>query len=214
MQWDAIVLAGGRSSRMGGVDKMLLAVDERPLLAHALEAVTEARQVVAVGPARALMRPSSVVPPVRWVRESPPFGGPAAAVAAGLEALHRSATPSPFVIVVASDLPAAERAVPRLVDLAVHGCSTSAQIDGIDGWIAVDADGRRQPLLAIYRSAPLRSAVEAISSTGSLDGLSMRRLLATLSLRDVPLEAALTADVDTPEQLAAAQRAAAEERTR
>ena len=33
----ALVLAGGRGSRMGGVDKGLQALDGRPLVAHVIE---------------------------------------------------------------------------------------------------------------------------------------------------------------------------------
>lgn len=201
MQWDAIVLAGGRASRLGGVDKMLLAIDDRTLLGHAFAAVSGAERTVAVGPER---EAAPAEPGVVWVRENPPFGGPAAAVAAGLEALAQSGTSAPFTVVIASDLPAADVALPRL--LAV---SAAALGEDVDGWTAADPDGRRQPLLAVYRTASLRRAVEVQSSTGSVDGLSMRRLLDTLALQDIPLDAALTADVDTPEQWEAVRRAAA-----
>ncbi|MEU4744233.1 NTP transferase domain-containing protein, partial [Actinosynnema sp. NPDC023658] len=48
--WAAVVLAGGRGSRLGGVDKASLVVDGRTLLDHVLDAVAAARQVIVVGP--------------------------------------------------------------------------------------------------------------------------------------------------------------------
>ena len=41
-RWDAIVLAGGRSARLGGVDKAALRVGDRDLLATTLAAVAAA----------------------------------------------------------------------------------------------------------------------------------------------------------------------------
>ena len=60
----------------------------------------------------------------------------------------------------------------------------------------MDDDGRRQPLLALYRSAALRRAVSAL---GEVDGASLRRLTAPLDLVEVPVPSALCADVDTPD---------------
>lgn len=54
MTVDAIVVAAGESSRMGGADKLLVPLDGRPLLARALEAIAAApsiERIVLVGPA-------------------------------------------------------------------------------------------------------------------------------------------------------------------
>ena len=45
----AVVLAGGQAARLGGADKASIEVDGRTLLAHALDAVIDAAEVVVVG---------------------------------------------------------------------------------------------------------------------------------------------------------------------
>ncbi|WP_157663013.1 molybdenum cofactor guanylyltransferase, partial [Prescottella equi] len=48
----AIVLAGGRATRMGGIDKPGLVVAGRRMLDTALDAVADCDRVVVVGPRR------------------------------------------------------------------------------------------------------------------------------------------------------------------
>ena len=45
---DAIIVAAGTSSRMGGTDKLLVEIDGRPLLAHAIQAIAAAEEVATV----------------------------------------------------------------------------------------------------------------------------------------------------------------------
>ncbi|MFD1214070.1 molybdenum cofactor guanylyltransferase, partial [Arthrobacter sp. GCM10027362] len=47
---DAVVLAGGRSSRLGGVPKALLEFEGRTLLRRTLDALSGARRIAVVGP--------------------------------------------------------------------------------------------------------------------------------------------------------------------
>lgn len=193
---DGIVLAGGRGRRLGGVDKAAIVVDGEPLLDRAVAALRPCRTVV-VGPARPTRSP------VLWAREDPPYGGPAAALAAGLEALRTSGAPAALTVVVAVDLPALATALPVL------RAAVDPEDDACDGWVARDPDGRAQPLLAVYRTAPLRHAAERLRrSPDGIDGRAMRVLTADLRLREVPLDAASTADVDTPDHLAALTRPA------
>ncbi|MFD2394956.1 NTP transferase domain-containing protein [Dietzia aerolata] len=71
----AIVLTGGRASRLGGVDKARLAVGGRPMVETVLRAARAvATAVVTVGPGGD-------------TREEPPHSGPVAGIAAGLAAL-------------------------------------------------------------------------------------------------------------------------------
>lgn len=169
---DAIVLAGGRGSRLGGVDKAGLDVGGRTLLDGVLAAVAACPRVVVVGDVAP--RPGVVV-----THEDPPYGGPAAAVAAGLAHVD-----APWVLLLACDLPHAPEAVPVLRDAA----------RGPDGVVAVDESGRRQPLLSLVSTASLRAAA---SAAGHLDGAPLRVLLAALELAERPLPARLTQDVDT-----------------
>jgi molybdopterin-guanine dinucleotide biosynthesis protein A len=175
--FDAVVLAGGRGSRLGGVSKPEVVVGGRALLDHALAAVRDAAQVVVVGP-------SSVARPgIRTVLEDPPGGGPVAGLAAGLAALS---SPSDLVVVLACDVPRAGAVLPAL--------RRAAAADGVDGARLVSADGRPQHLVAVYRTSALAAALARMATTS---GASMRALLAGLNLTDVPDTDDSGADADT-----------------
>ena len=45
---DAIIVAAGTSSRMGGTDKLLVEIDGRPLLAHTIQAIAAAEEVATI----------------------------------------------------------------------------------------------------------------------------------------------------------------------
>ncbi|WP_143340518.1 molybdenum cofactor guanylyltransferase [Demequina sp. NBRC 110057] len=175
---DAIVLAGGRASRLGGADKGALVLGGDTLLARAIDAAADARALVVVGP------PGVAPEDMLSVREDPPFAGPVAAIAAGLEALP--SPPAERVLVLACDMPYAAEAVPSLL----------ASASG-DGTWAVDTDGRVQPLLAVYRRAALAAALAGLDS---MVDVSMRRLTAGLSMTAVPVVRAAT-DADTWEDV-------------
>lgn len=190
--YDAVLLAGGRAARLGGVDKTALRARGTTLLDHAVAAAASAVRVVVVGP-----RDADALPPrVVRAREDPPFAGPVAAIAAGLEAVSVHA---PLTLVLACDLVHPEAATARLFEAA-----SATATDGLrDGVVAVDDDGRRQPLLALYGTAALREAVESLrADAGTLAGTSMRRLLAPLDLVEVAVPSALCADVDDPDAAA------------
>jgi hypothetical protein len=87
--FDAVVLAGGASRRMGQ-DKTTLYVGGLTLLDRVLASVAGAGRVVVVGPQRPVAREVVVGPQrpvareVVWALEEPPGAGPVAALAAGL----------------------------------------------------------------------------------------------------------------------------------
>jgi molybdopterin-guanine dinucleotide biosynthesis protein A len=188
LRWDAVVLAGGRARRLGGVVKPLVRVGDRTLLDAALSAAAGADRVVVVGEV-------PVPPGVLQTLEEPPHGGPAAGLAAGVSALGPEL--APWTLVLAGDLPEAERAVP----LVLAAAQAAAADPAVDGVCLQDAEGRPQWLLAAYRSERLRSVLAA---TPARD-LSMRRLLAPLRLRPLPADPGLIADCDTWEDVATAR---------
>ncbi|OII40002.1 molybdenum cofactor guanylyltransferase [Plantibacter sp. MMLR14_011] len=193
MSVDAIILAGGRSSRLGGVAKASLLRDGRTLLQLAIDAARAAGgRVVVVGPEL------ETTAPVRFVRERPAFGGPAAAIAAGLDALRDGvATEGPAqVAVLACDMPDAAPALTVVLEAAT---AAAAGTDA-DGWVAVDDSGREQSLLAVYHREALERRVAALRTSqpgGDLAGVSVRQLLAGLVLRQVSVPDGGSADVDT-----------------
>lgn len=182
--YDAIVLAGGRSSRMGDVDKVRVVVGGRTLLARACDAVAGARRLVVVGPPGLPDVPERAA----TVQEQPAFAGPAAAIGAGLEAL--GAARAAAVVVVAADVPRAAEVVPVLLE-------TFARHPGVDGVVPV-SDGHRQPLIAVYRGERL---AQVLADAAPLAGLSVSRVLGALDLFEIPLADDVVADIDTPADL-------------
>ncbi len=213
--FDAIVLAGGRASRLGGRDKPALVFRGEALLDHAITAAAGAGAavVVVVGPERPRdgHRPLDLAPGepdhsppsarVRWAIESPRFGGPAAALGAGmgiLTAPDRAGAPGEWVLVLAADLPFAREAVPALLAALHDACAVDAAT--LDGVIAVDADGRDQPLLGVYRAESLGAALAVYDD---LAGMPLRRVIGPLVLGRRTLGGRLTVDVDEPADAAA-----------
>ena len=98
----ALILAGGRGTRMGGVDKPGLLVHGRRLLDIALSATAHLDAVVVVGPHRPELDAR-----ITQTQESPIGAGPVAAIWAGLSetGLSSGLTEDALVVVLASDLP-------------------------------------------------------------------------------------------------------------
>ncbi len=171
--WDAIIVAGGAGRRLGGASKPSLVVGGTTLLARALDAVVGAQGVVVVGGPR--------VDGVAWTVEDPPGSGPAAAMAAGVAALALGA--APWTVVLGVDTPLVADAVARVM---------AARDNGRDGAWLVDAEGREQPLLAVYRTDTLAARCE-----GTLANASLRRLTAGMNMVAVRDADGLSRDLDT-----------------
>jgi molybdopterin-guanine dinucleotide biosynthesis protein A len=167
--FDAIVLAGGDSSRFGpAVDKAALPVGGVPMLDRVLLATAAARSTVVVGPRRETVRP------VEWTQEQPAGGGPVAAVVAGL-----SYGSAPVVGVFSCDLPWLGAAdVDRLVE-GLGGLGGLGGLDGLDGFGLRDSSGHGQRLAAVYRRTSLTAAVVAL---GDGHDRAVRDLVAGLTL--------------------------------
>jgi molybdopterin-guanine dinucleotide biosynthesis protein A len=165
---------------MGGVLKPALEVGGKRLLDVALDALAGAATRVVVGQVEV---PEGVL----QACESPPGGGPVAALAAALPLLG-----SRVVVVLAADLPFVTRAHVERVVAAVEGA----------GAVAVDDGGRDQLLLAAYDVAALTAALPAEVSGASMRGLGLG------PLTRVRLEGAPWFDCDEPADLAAAHERA------
>jgi molybdopterin-guanine dinucleotide biosynthesis protein A len=187
--FDAVVLAGGRATRLGGVDKALITIGASTTLSRVLDAVRAADVVVVCGPERdGVQRPAGSTEPLRWVQETPPGGGPVAALAAALAEVR-----NPLVAVLACDLPFITATAIEQLLAGVVG----------DGAVLCDRQGRRQPLCAVYARDALRTALERI---GTAEGASMRTLLGGLDLVEIADEVGVSDDVDEPDQLEEARR--------
>ncbi|HET8929006.1 MAG TPA: NTP transferase domain-containing protein [Microbacterium sp.] len=184
-RYGAILLAGGRATRVGGAAKPLFEVGGRTLLQIAIEAVRDAGAdpITVAGP--------TLDPAVRadWVREDPPFGGP---VAGTVTALQSWTADPEWTFVLACDLPRAGVAVARLVE------ALDLQPADVDGVCLADASSRPQWLTGVYRTAALREAASRLPDGGR--DLPVRTLLADLAIAVVAAPDAAF-DVDTWEDL-------------
>jgi molybdopterin-guanine dinucleotide biosynthesis protein A len=186
--FDAVILAGGRSSRLGGEPKPALRFRGHSLLEQTVAAADGARTIVVVGEDPRV--DFGVV--VHFVREDPPFGGPAAGIAAGLHALVQlDGEVSEFTLVLACDMPEVASAVRVLLGYV------SASEGASDGVVARDSQGRDQPLAALYRSSALKGIVADLAATGGAAGLSVRSLISRLKLDIVSVPEGSTDDIDT-----------------
>ncbi|MBA8796172.1 molybdopterin-guanine dinucleotide biosynthesis protein A [Friedmanniella endophytica] len=194
-----VVLAGGASRRFGS-DKLVHRWAGRTLLERCLDDLPADWLVVIVGPERDLAVSGSGITGAtgatsgsgrrfRFVREQPPGGGPAAALVTGVRAARDEG--ADLVVVVPGDLPTGGRSAVALVE-RLHAVEATA-------CLAVDADGRDQPLQLAVCGESLRRLADA----GDRSGGRARDLLALLPATvRLPLEPALTDDIDTPEDAA------------
>lgn len=185
---DVVLLAGGRSTRMGH-DKASLPVAGRRLIDHVLDELAGWPDLGSV----VVVAPDTLAVPA-WVlqtMESPPGGGPVAGLFAGLAALD--AADDAHVLLLTCDAPRAARLAGRLV-------ATAERSPGLDGVLA-RAGGRPQYLLAVYRVAGLRRGLSAIRPDGDAHGAPMRRLVAELATTELEVPAELAADLDDPDEV-------------
>jgi molybdopterin-guanine dinucleotide biosynthesis protein A len=192
----AILLAGGRGSRVDGAVKPLFDVGGRTLLGAAVAAVTAA----AASPVTVAGDLLDESLDVQWIREDPPFGGPAAAIVAVLDSWAAAGVAPDWAFVLACDLPEIDEAVVRLVaDLPLLPSDA-------DGMCLADATSRPQWLTGVYRTRALQDAASALPDRGA--DAPVRALVDDLAITVVRADH-LTHDVDTWEDLAEARARAA-----
>ena len=178
----AIVLTGGRGSRLGGLDKARLTVSGRPMVETVLRA------------ARAIAGPIITVGPGGDTREDPPHSGPVAGIAAGLATVPEEVD---LVVVVACDLPGLDADTLR----SLVGALRDARDRGAAAALGVDPTGHDQFLLAAWDRRALAARLNRLAAGGGVAGLPVRALYDAVELRRVPVgDHAL--DVDTWSDLA------------
>ncbi|MCC6727913.1 MAG: molybdenum cofactor guanylyltransferase [Chthonomonadales bacterium] len=158
-----IVLAGGRSTRMG-VDKAGLPYSGTTLLAHVATALASVLGTVVIVVARAPERYS--VLGARVVADAWPGAGPLGGIATGLRAL-----PEGHHVAAACDMPHLRPEVTQVLLEAARGWDAAVPVVG----------GRRQPLLAAYHTDCLPAFVAAIAE----GRLAVHAALEAVRLREV-----------------------------
>ncbi|WP_274363364.1 molybdenum cofactor guanylyltransferase [Paenibacillus thermotolerans] len=150
MGWSAIVLAGGKSRRMGQ-DKWMLTIGGETVLERLVRAVEpHVDQIVVVlehgdgAPAAKPKLPDSVGgnAKVTVVRDDADDEGPLAGIEAGL-----SATANEYNLILASDLPFVRWEPARMLLEACSGSQADCAVSKFDG--------RTQPLFGAYRKETL-----------------------------------------------------------
>ncbi|CAB4343099.1 MAG: NTP transferase domain-containing protein [Actinobacteria bacterium] len=170
MQPDSIVVAGGQSRRLGGIDKTMLVLrsDGLTLLQGVIDACVG--RVIVVGQQREVSRE------VTWVSDEFPHGGPASGLWSGLPHVTTE-----YVFISAADQLLSPTDVAAICQASV----------GHDGAWAIRADGMGQPLCACVRTEVLRELLEPSRGINA----SPLRLLETRNM--VPVSVSELVDVDT-----------------
>ena len=193
-----IVLAGGRGSRLGGVDKAGLEIGGSTCLARvrvALGGLVD-ETILVVNDDRLAGTPGA-----RLVRDPEPHGGVLPALAAALEAAS-----NPVGVVVACDMPFLNAALLRWL------CDEASDWDVV---IPV-VDGHLEPMHAVYRRDRCLLEIEASLARGDRRmisfhaGLRVRRVEED-ELRRLDPALRSSFNINTPADLAEARRIAAAE---
>jgi MobA-like NTP transferase protein len=226
--FDAVILAGGRASRLGGADKPGLVIGSMTMAAAVTSAVAAAgaRKVVLVGPPRPELSELTATLPGRLTvtRENPPGGGPVPALRAGLAEVT-----APWVAVLAADLPflraadvrellAAAAQGPRSGPAQPPGGPPRQAADGRDtgvppadagpaGAVLADDQDAAQWLAGCWRTSRLRAALAGYPGA-SLHGVLAPLAPALVRLARDGAEAPPWLDCDTPAAVEAARIAA------
>lgn len=184
----AIVLAGGKGSRLGGIDKTLLEIGGRRTIDRVLAALDGlATDVVAVVNEDRLVD----VAGIRRIEDPEPHAGVLPALRTALDAAHE-----PLCLLVACDMPFLQPALlRRLVELA----------EGYDVVIP-RVEGQLQPMHAVYRRDPCRAAIGESLVRGQrrmiafLDAVRVRTVTED-EVRSVDAHLRSFFNVNTPEDL-------------
>ena len=177
-QLAGVVLAGGRSSRMG-VDKASLVIDGRTMLQRTVDAlegvVDEIVVVLAPGQAQDEVQSSH---PVRFVEDPVEGEGPLVGIAAGLGAAQ-----APVALVVGCDMPYLRPALLRLI--AERASAGSRLVVPLHA-------GRPEPLCSAWRT----NAVTVIHAHIEAGDRAIMAVASDLDAQRVPPEDYAAADPD------------------
>lgn len=180
--FDALILAGGRGTRLGGANKPELLLHGQRLVDRVIQASRQAgaTRVIVIGEQSTGSLADAVL------REDPPFAGPLAAIAAGIGEVRSS-----WCLLLACDLQHPDAVIRILLD----------HLDrlGPDGLVLRDEHGYRQWLAGFYRTAALAEACAELGDR--LINAPVRAALGQLDLAQLPVDDETTNDIDTPQAL-------------
>ncbi|GAA4275486.1 molybdenum cofactor guanylyltransferase [Aquimarina mytili] len=176
-----IILAGGKSSRMGS-DKGLLFLDNKPFLQHIIDALTPlVQEIILVS-----NNPDHDVFKVKRVQDIIPESGPISGIHTGLT---HSKTENNLVL--SCDVPLIT--TPLLKKLLLH------EKEDYD-IIQFEAERKTIPLIALYKKQCLSKCFELLSSNEK----RLRKLVLALNAKTIPVsqdEYTLVKNINTIEDL-------------
>ena len=192
----AVLLAGGLARRMGGGDKCLLTLGDRPILAHIIERVRPQVSALVLNANGDLARFTPFdLPVVADAVEG--FAGPLAGVLTGMIWARRNAPGASWLISIATDTPF----VPR--DLVAR-LKTAATRAGKPLACAASA-GQSHPVIGLWSLALEGRLRAALVEEGvrKIDAFTARHGIATVDFPTTPFDPFF--NVNTPEDLAEAE---------
>lgn len=181
----AVILAGGRSSRMGGEDKGLIPFDGKPMIEHVIAVLATLTPHIMINANRNLERYQQLGFPV-ISDETQDFDGPLAGFLVAMEAAE-----TPEILLTPCDSPLLST---ELIDRLV----SQKQASGAE--IAVAHDGQRlQPVYALL-SVSLKDSLRTFLASGDrkIDRWYPQHSVVEVNCSDIP-EAFV--NVNTPEEL-------------
>jgi molybdenum cofactor cytidylyltransferase len=190
----AIVLAAGRSTRMGGPNKLLAELNGKPLVRIAVEAALRSRAdpvIVVTGHERERVEAALAGLSVRWVHNPDYAQGLSTSLKAGIAALPPQAD---GVVVCLGDMPQVR---PAMIDRLI------AAFDPARGALIV------VPTIGGKRGNPVVWSRRFFPELIALEGdVGARHVIGTYgeAVVEVPADGAVLVDVDTPEALSALKR--------
>jgi molybdopterin-guanine dinucleotide biosynthesis protein A len=183
----ALILAGGKATRLGGIDKHQIVVGGRTIFERQVEVLRSCVAEIIVSSPREVAGYRTVVDAIA-------DAGPLAGIAAGL-----AAATTPWLLVLAGDMPNIERAVIEL--MLSHG---DASADAV----GIRIGGLPEPLCSVLRVAVWRPIAAAriatrrlkVSSLLTEEAMSVR-WIDEAALRAIDPKLRSLHNVNTPEDL-------------
>lgn len=186
-QVTALILAGGKATRLGGVDKRELVIGGRTIFERQIEALGPCVAEILVSSPRQVAGYRTVVDPV-------PGQGPLAGIAAGL-----AAATTPWLFVIAGDMPYLHRALIELVlSRGDAGCDA----------VGIRIGGLAEPLCSAMHVAAWRPIVTERLAAGRLKASALLtdedlrvRWIEEAEVRAIDPELRALHNVNAPEDL-------------
>ncbi|MDO4631716.1 MAG: molybdenum cofactor guanylyltransferase [Corynebacterium sp.] len=176
----ALILAGGRSTRMGE--------DKAQVRVHGERLIDRLVRQLPAGVIPVVVSPVDLGLACAVVCEEPPYSGPVAGIAAGMAWIARTHPTCSYVVVLAVDAPDSSILVSKL-------CTTLAAADATVDAITVQAEGYIQPLGVAWRPAALRRALEKVGDHASTP---LKGLLRVSTVGTITTTGGAERDYDTP----------------